>query len=65
MTTVAYTAQARRSVPDAKACDLYPPPWNAIHEHPARQFPAPLQFIEHLGIEGAEECEWIMMGIII
>ena len=26
--------------------------------------PTLTQFIEHLEIEGAEECEWIMMGII-
>ena len=62
-----HAAQACRSVPDAKASDLF----ILLHGMLFTNIrllddfqPTLARFIEHLEIEGAEEREWIMMGII-
>ena len=61
-----HAAQARRSVPDAKASDLFVLLHGMLFTNiQLDDFqPTLARFIERLEIEGAEEREWIMMGII-
>jgi protein SMG6 len=61
-----HAAQARRSVPDAKASDLFILLHGMLFTNiQLDDFqPTLARFIERLEIEGAEEREWIMMGII-
>jgi protein SMG6 len=61
-----HAAQARRSQPDAKASDLFILLHGMLFTNiQLDDFqPTLARFIERLEIEGAEEREWIMMGII-
>ena len=61
-----HAAQARRSVPDAKASDLFILLHGMLFTNiQLDDFqPTLARFIERLEIEGAEEREWIMMGIV-
>ena len=61
-----HAAQARCSVPDAKASDLFILLHGMLFTNiQLDDFqPTLARFIERLEIEGAEEREWIMMGII-
>jgi protein SMG6 len=61
-----HAAQARRSVPNAKASDLFILLHGMLFTNiQLDDFqPTLAQFIERLEIEDAEECEWIMMGIV-
>jgi protein SMG6 len=61
-----HAAQARRSIPDAKASDLFILLHGMLFTNiQLDDFqPTLARFIERLEIEGAEEREWIMMGII-
>jgi len=61
-----HTAQARRSVPDAHASELFVFLHGVLFTNiQLDDFqPTLARFIEHLEIEGAEECEWIMMATI-
>ena len=61
-----HAAQVRRSVPDAKASDLFILLHGMLFTNiQLDDFqPTLARFIERLEIEGAEEREWIMMGII-
>jgi protein SMG6 len=61
-----HAAQARRSLPDAKASDLFILLHGMLFTNiQLDDFqPTLARFIERLEIEGAEEREWIMMGII-
>lgn len=61
-----HAAQARRSVPDAKASDLFILFHGMLFTNiQLDDFqPTLARFIERLEIVGAEEREWIMMGII-
>jgi protein SMG6 len=61
-----HAAQARRSVPDAKASDLVILLRGMLFTNiQLDDFqPTLARFIERLEIEGAEEREWIMMGVI-
>ena len=62
-----HAAQARRSVPDTKASDLFILLHGILFTNTQLDDfqPTPLaQFIECLEIKGAEERAWIMMGII-
>jgi protein SMG6 len=61
-----HAAQARRSVPDAKASDLFILLHGMLFTNiQLDDFqPTLARFIKRLEIEGAEEREWIMMGII-
>jgi protein SMG6 len=61
-----HAAQERRSLPDAKASDLFILLHGMLFTNiQLDDFqPTLARFIERLEIEGAEEREWIMMGII-
>ena len=61
-----HAAQARRSLPDAKVSDLFILLHGMLFTNiQLDDFqPTLARFIERLEIEGAEEREWIMMGII-
>lgn len=61
-----HAAQARRSVPNAKASDIFILLHGMLFTNiQLDDFqPTLARFIERLEIEGAEEREWIMMGII-
>jgi protein SMG6 len=61
-----HAAQAHRSLPDAKASDLFILLHGMLFTNiQLDDFqPTLARFIERLEIEGAEEREWIMMGIV-
>jgi len=61
-----HAAQARRSIPDAKASDLFILLHGMLFTNiQLDDFqPTLARFIERLEIEGAEEREWIMMGVV-
>ena len=61
-----HAAQSRRSVPDAKASDLFILLHGMLFTNiQLDDFqPTLARFIERLEIEGAEERKWIMMGIV-
>ena len=61
-----HAAQARRSIPDAKVSDLFVLLHGMLFTNiQLDDFqPTLARFIERLEIEGAEEREWIMMGVV-
>ncbi|TFK42921.1 hypothetical protein BDQ12DRAFT_299349 [Crucibulum laeve] len=60
-----HAAQARRSLPDARASDLFVFMHGMLFTNIQLDdfTPTLARFIERLEIEGAEEREWIMMGV--